>query len=502
MPNFVNNYANTMQAPVNTFNVGKNLQFPSGRIPEESIRRKYNLGNSVSELNVDLTPFYTFVSKVRNDSTNDRQFKTRQHRGNSILKKEFNVNSEIRVNDDGNGAATSTRSFTIKSSEIEGGKPKFILPKQTISWKTTYYDSSDTAKKPIKIGVHTARIDSIDGSGNLTCTLTSPNSEIAVIPKGANVTIIGTAWEEGSRSPNSWYDSIQADYGQTQIWKTACEMTGSSMATEYSGYEDEWARLWGMKMPEHNLDIENSIMFQNKYQDNDGLLYTDGIASFATRHPSCFGWSVQKYGSSAFHYDDFLGMAEAMFDRGTGNSKDKLVLCGTSVLTYLNKIKNGFMSASVQDSWLHADIDWNSFRSPFNHEITQLKSIHGRLNFTEHPKLRGAFSDLAIIIDLNNVKFRPLSGNGRNRDTHILTNVQENDRDMRKDMILTEGGLEIDFAETHGYLYFNGGDGNAPAEGDEPALGDYLTNEEKAEAYLQNYGDIQGDSKYEDALTE
>jgi hypothetical protein len=42
-----------------------------------------------------------------------------------------------------------------------------------------------------------------------------------------------------------------------------------------------------------------------------------------------------------------------------------------------------------------------------------------------------------------------LVGNGLNRDTNIVTNVQSADEDLRKDMILTEAGLEISLPESH-----------------------------------------------------
>ena len=51
--------------------------------------------------------------------------------------------------------------------------------------------------------------------------------------------------------------------------------------------------------------------------------------------------------------------------------------------------------------------------------------------------------------DMGKVAYRPLVGNGVNRDTHIMTNVQSADEDLRKDMILTEAGLEITLPESH-----------------------------------------------------
>jgi hypothetical protein len=54
-----------------------------------------------------------------------------------------------------------------------------------------------------------------------------------------------------------------------------------------------------------------------------------------------------------------------------------------------------------------------------------------------------------MIVDMAQVAYRPLVGNGVNRDTHVITNVQQADEDLRKDMILTEAGLEVSLPETH-----------------------------------------------------
>jgi len=64
------------------------------------------------------------------------------------------------------------------------------------------------------------------------------------------------------------------------------------------------------------------------------------------------------------------------------------------------------------------------------------------------------WEDYAIMVDLKNVAYRPLAANGTSRDTHIITNVQNNNVDGRKDQILTEAGLEISLPETHTLLKF------------------------------------------------
>ena len=86
--------------------------------------------------------------------------------------------------------------------------------------------------------------------------------------------------------------------------------------------------------------------------------------------------------------------------------------------------------------------------------VTRISTLYGNLNLVMEPLFRNQYENTAIMIDLNNVAYRPLVGNGVSRDTQIITNVQNRDVDGRKDMILTEAGLEISLPETHTVLQF------------------------------------------------
>ena len=104
------------------------------------------------------------------------------------------------------------------------------------------------------------------------------------------------------------------------------------------------------------------------------------------------------------------------------------------------------------------DLNTNAFRFDFNkeyvsgsygHKLLAINTIHGDLNLVKEPLFRGFSSAYMAIVDMAQVKYRPLVGNGLNRDTHVITNVQQADEDLRKDMILTEAGLEITLPESH-----------------------------------------------------
>ena len=86
----------------------------------------------------------------------------------------------------------------------------------------------------------------------------------------------------------------------------------------------------------------------------------------------------------------------------------------------------------------------------------KLETIHGDISLVKEPLFRGLSSTFMALVDLDHVAYRPLVGNGVNRDTSITTNVQQADEDLRKDLILTEAGLEITLPETHALFNIEG----------------------------------------------
>jgi hypothetical protein len=158
------------------------------------------------------------------------------------------------------------------------------------------------------------------------------------------------------------------------------------------------------------------------------------------------------YSSSG--YDAFLDAMEDFFAPESGNSGNKLVLASRKVITYLNKLGNGsFLNNSVGSSQYRLDV--NTVPGAFGHTVTVVNTIFGNLHFVAEPLLRGPWEDYCVAIDMKNVAYRPLVGNGVSRDTFIETNVQDNGVDGRQDQIITEAGLEISVPETHAILKFS-----------------------------------------------
>jgi len=243
-------------------------------------------------------------------------------------------------------------------------------------------------------------------------------------------------------------------------------MTNTSRATVYRGYADEWQRIWNLKLREHKVDIERAMLFGMRGQQNS-INYTDGIAGhiiYNSQSQKEVGGGQLSYTedkaylktntAAQWTYDDLLSDFEVIFDPARGGGSSKLGLASLPVISHFNQLGgNGFVAGSVA-----SETPYNLEKSTgsFGHRIMKIETVHGDLSLVREPLFRGSSAGFLCLVDLDHVSYRPLVGNGINRDTSITTNVQQADEDLRKDLILTEAGLEISLPETHALINLEG----------------------------------------------
>ena len=313
------------------------------------------------------------------------------------------------------------------------------------------------------------RIDSVSvGTTETRCDVTcmsvgnSGETGNNAVVDGDKAQVIGSAYAEGSGAPDVWSKALEDDYGYTQIFKTAAEMTNTSIATNYRGYANEWQRLWNLKLREHKVDIERAMLFGQRgrsggVQTTEGLLghiivnrqaQTPGSISYSSGAPY-----FAAAASTDITYDTFLSDFEVLFDPARGGSNSKLALAGLPVISYLNKVgNNSFIDVSLgdpDDTGNRYNFQATQREGAFGHSIMQLNTVHGDMSIIREPLFRSMSGGMMLLADMGQLSYRPLVGNGINRDTHVITNVQQGDEDLRKDMILTEAGLEVNIPETH-----------------------------------------------------
>jgi hypothetical protein len=176
-------------------------------------------------------------------------------------------------------------------------------------------------------------------------------------------------------------------------------------------------------------------------EDSEQLVYTEGQAYLKT------------IAAGSLTYDVLLRDLEVVFDPARGGSSVKLALCSLPVISLFNKLGDGV--GFIGDT-MSSKTPYNFERSQgtFGHKIMKIETVHGDLSLVREPLFRGLAAEFCCMVDLDHVSYRPLVGNGVNRDTSIETNVQAADEDLRKDLILTEAGLEVSLPETHALFVF------------------------------------------------
>ena len=417
-------------------------------------RRIYNFGERVSELAPQQSPFFVYLSKVAKESTDDPVFKFLEQR-HQWQRRNFVVQTDGAAVS--KGADTSyklTCDYDKYGNSVASAAPQFLIVGQVlrIAGKAVKVKSIEN----IGDGVGAAYDGGSSAANKLTRTDITVTALEAIaesdIETGAKGQVIGSAWGEGTNDPDGWKDELYSREGYCQIFKTGIQLfSGTALATRYRGRPDEYRRVWADKLMEHKMDIEHAMLFgvgaSNAESAGDApIRYTHGLVPYTEANGKVMTMS---YSSST--YDTFIDHMESFFAPETGNSGDKLVLASRKVMAWLQKLSgDGFLKNTVGTSQYNLDVQ--NIKGQFGHEVTKVNTIFGNLHFVAEPLFRNQDENIALAVDLANVKYRPLVGNGVSRDTHIMTNVQNNNVDGRKDMVLTEAGLEISLPETHAIM--------------------------------------------------
>ena len=285
------------------------------------------------------------------------------------------------------------------------------------------------------------------------------DKSIATVLESARSYVVGSAHSQGSGYPETWKDQpFSTGFGLTQIWKTAMAMDNTTRATVLKYEPNEFARIWREKLIEHKFDIETSLLFGSQ-GTVDSINYTEGAVDFITGYGNIFSGSGMG-GTGSKAQDDFLDDISNFLDPRYNNANATLFMVSTDVYNWLHKL-SGYFSANVSKvadgsggsstALGRADFSIGNKKSVFGVDITQIYTPYGVMNVSRNIHLDGTGVKM-LAVNMKNCAYRPLVGNGLNRDTAVYVGVQtlENSGvDRRVDLIQTEAGMEWQMPEAH-----------------------------------------------------
>ena len=258
--------------------------------------------------------------------------------------------------------------------------------------------------------------------------------------------VVGSAFQEGSGYPETWQDQpYSTNIGLTQIWKTSMAMTNTARATSLKYDSNEWARIWKEKLIEHKWDLETSLLFGSQATVSD-VQYTQGAIDYISTYGNQFSLAIATKTA-----DDFLDDMSNLLDPRYNQSQATLFFCNTAVYNWLHKLGGYFKNNLEISSNFRSDLALTGKKKVFGVDISTFSTPYGDMNVARNIHLDGTTVKM-VGINMKNCAWRPLVGNGINRDTSVYVGVQtlENSGvDRRVDLILTEGGMEWSMAESH-----------------------------------------------------
>lgn len=290
----------------------------------------------------------------------------------------------------------------------------------------TYFSANDIVKVPrtgevlLVTAIATNDLTVVRGYGVTAAAALVDNDPLV---------IVGNVNEEFAGIRTMKTTGLTPMYNYTQIWRTPFGVSRTAQKTKLYG-PSELSYQQMKKGIEHKKDMERSLIFGERKEDVSGShpkRATGGALSFLTANNYDAGGLLTQS-----EFDN--NISEVIFKYG---SKEKILYASARLLSVIN-------------GWALGKLMIDQEAKKFGLSVFKYVTPFGTYNIINgmHTLEGAVYGGYGIILDPENIKYRPLEGS----DTTLRTNIQNNDADGRIDEYLTEGGLEVRNKETHAVL--------------------------------------------------
>jgi len=263
--------------------------------------------------------------------------------------------------------------------------------------------------------------------------------------------VVGSAYGKGTGIPGYWNDQpISSRYGLTTITKHAIGMDNTTRATETRFYKNEFDRLWDNVLLDHKWDLSHAMYMSAPRTDDDGAQHTQGMIDWAINHGNVFTLDTNKT------VDKFLEDISTFTDPRYNPQHQMIYVVNTMYWNWLHKLggysKNNLQlgdRAGSNEYAPHYQFDFARKGTIGGADVTQFASIAGDMTVVKDIHL-DAIGVKMLGVPLKYVAYRPLIGNGLNRDTTVYPEVQSvasNGVDATVHLVQTEWALECTMPE-------------------------------------------------------
>lgn len=278
--------------------------------------------------------------------------------------------------------------------------------------------------------------------------VTTPNTTDLTVVRGIGGTgiamadgdvcvIIGNAYPDNATMGTMKTIQEFYNYNYTQIIRTPFGFSGRDVATEFYGGDDvDNTTKW--KAIEHKRSIEYAMYFGKRHV----IAAAGGVKERTMTGGMEWAintnvWNVSGISLNTRVFNEFLeeGLRWGKGGRLQGGSATKYLLCSARWLTEIN-------------GWAESKLEYRVLDDSIGFAAMEYKSPHGKVMLLPSPILDEFHPDYAFLVDFNHVDYAYLRG----RDTKLLDNRQENDRDGEAYEYMSDCGLQVEFEHAHAVL--------------------------------------------------
>lgn len=279
------------------------------------------------------------------------------------------------------------------------------------------------------------------------------------IASGDGIQVIGHAMGETSSSGTAAASKLAILEYFCQDFEDTWAMSDVAQGEDVFG-PNEWNRLAAETVRIHKVKINRAMLLGQGASTSITLAgidsgaqtvrTTEGAITFCEDNSSTLmdSQGVQFPSYSAYSYDEFVDDMSRLFAH---QPKGKIAIAGAGPLAHFQKLNSGAFLAAAQ-------VQVNPDATFFGIKVTQLHTTFGDLTLIWDKTLAGDgfYRDYMAAIDMDYVKYRPFSNSGVSLNTHLLTNIQNNNQyRIRKYGYRTVAGLEIATPVNHGLWKFS-----------------------------------------------
>ena len=248
----------------------------------------------------------------------------------------------------------------------------------------------------------------------------------ASISNDVFLTLIGSAYAEGTGVPPPAARNPIKQKNYTQIFKDTYEITGTADVTKArtgpAYAQDKKRKAW-----DHAAKIEWSMLFGRPYEttgsNGQPKRFMGGLRNYVA--------NVTVFGSAVTKASWFAAIAP-VFNFETGAGDTRMIFGGNDALMALQTV---FDSAFTRQIGATSKV--------YGMDLTEFIMPQGRVLFKTHPLMsrHGLYKKSAFVVDFDALHYVTLPG----RDTKPYDDVQAKDEDVRRGFYQTECSIEVDY---------------------------------------------------------